>query len=99
LFTNDSSVENAGTIINLQNGNGLLYVTYALSPAILLTIKTYMMMIINPLTPELNPSAQLCLPRYLIFKGFNARRLYKSFAVKGLIQRWEELCWNNGGLL
>jgi hypothetical protein len=44
---------------------------------------------INPLTPELNPSAQRCLPRYftgvLIFKGLTARRLYKSFGGKGLI--------------
>jgi hypothetical protein len=42
----------------------------------------------NPLTPELNPSAQRCLPRVLlgilIFKGLTARRLYKSFGVKGL---------------
>jgi hypothetical protein len=44
---------------------------------------------INPLTPELNPSAQGCLPvfftRILIFKWLNARRLYKSFGVKGLM--------------
>jgi hypothetical protein len=44
---------------------------------------------INPLTPELNPSAQRCLPRFftgiLIFKGLIARRFYKSFGVKGLI--------------
>jgi hypothetical protein len=43
---------------------------------------------INPLTPELNPSAQRCLPSFLlgilIFKGLTARRLYKSFGVKGL---------------
>jgi hypothetical protein len=44
----------------------------------------------NPLTPELNPSAQRCLPRFFLlgilnFKGLNARRLYKSFGVKGLI--------------
>jgi hypothetical protein len=43
---------------------------------------------INSLMPELNPSAQRCLPRFftgdLIFKGFTARRLYKSFGVKGL---------------
>jgi hypothetical protein len=42
----------------------------------------------NPLTPELNPSAQRCLPRYLlgifIFKGLAAGRLYKSFGVEGL---------------
>jgi hypothetical protein len=40
------------------------------------------------LTPELNPYAQSCLPRIftgiLIFKGLTARRLYKSFGVKGL---------------
>jgi hypothetical protein len=44
--------------------------------------------IINPLMPELNPSAKSCLPRFfngdLIFKGLTARRLYKSFSVKGL---------------
>jgi hypothetical protein len=43
---------------------------------------------INPLTPELNPSAQRSLPIFLqgilIFKGLTARRLYKSFGVKGL---------------
>jgi hypothetical protein len=43
---------------------------------------------LNPLTPELNPSAQRFLPRFLlgilIFKGLTARRLYKSFGVKGL---------------
>jgi hypothetical protein len=42
----------------------------------------------NPLTPELNPSAQRCLPRFLlgilIFKGLTVQRLYKSFRVKGL---------------
>jgi hypothetical protein len=40
------------------------------------------------LTPELNPFAQRCLPRCFIrdfiFKGLTARRLYKSFGVKGL---------------
>jgi hypothetical protein len=45
--------------------------------------------LINPLVPELNPSAQRCLPRFLlgilIFKGFTARRLYKSYGVKRLI--------------
>jgi hypothetical protein len=44
---------------------------------------------INPLTPELNPSTQRSLPTFLlgiiIFKGLTARRLYKSFGVKGLI--------------
>jgi hypothetical protein len=43
---------------------------------------------INPLTPDLNPSAQRCLPRFLpwilILKGLTARRLYKSFGVNGL---------------
>jgi hypothetical protein len=43
---------------------------------------------INPLTPEFNLSAQRCLLRFLlgilIFKGLTARRLYKSFGVKGL---------------
>jgi hypothetical protein len=48
-------------------------------------------LVFNPLTPELNPSAQRCLPRFLleilIFKGLTARRLYKSFGVKGLNYR------------
>jgi hypothetical protein len=43
---------------------------------------------VNPLTPELNLSAQHGLPRFLlgilIFKGLTAQRLYKSFGVKGL---------------
>jgi hypothetical protein len=43
---------------------------------------------INPLTPELNLSGQRCLPDFLlgilIFKELTARRLYKSFGVKGL---------------
>jgi hypothetical protein len=43
---------------------------------------------INPLTPELNRSAQRYLSRLftgdLIFKGLTVRRLYKSFGVKGL---------------
>jgi hypothetical protein len=46
---------------------------------------------INPLAQELNPSAQRCLPRFLlgilIFKGLTARRLCKSFDVKRLIMR------------
>jgi hypothetical protein len=46
---------------------------------------------IKPLKPELNPSAQCCLPRILlgilIFKELNARRLCKSFGVKGLSSR------------
>jgi hypothetical protein len=51
---------------------------------------------INPLMMELNPSAQRCLPRFLlgilIFKGLTARRLYKSFGVKGLkvVFNWTE---------
>jgi hypothetical protein len=40
------------------------------------------------LTSKLNPSAQRCLPRFLkgilIFQGFTAQTLYKSFGVKGL---------------
>jgi hypothetical protein len=44
--------------------------------------------LVNPLTPELNPSTQRCLPRFflgiLIFKGLIERRIYKSFGVKGL---------------
>jgi hypothetical protein len=43
----------------------------------------------NPLTPELNLTAQRCLPRFFIgilnFQGLIARRLYKSFGFKGLI--------------
>jgi hypothetical protein len=43
---------------------------------------------INPFTPELNPSAQLCLSRFLlgilIFKGHDERRLCKSFGGEGL---------------
>jgi hypothetical protein len=46
---------------------------------------------LNPLAPELNPSAQRCLPRFLlgilIFKGLTAGHLYKSFGVKGLIEQ------------
>jgi ABC-type microcin C transport system permease subunit YejB len=42
----------------------------------------------NSLMPELNTSAQRCLPRFLmgilIFKVLTARRFYKSFGVKGL---------------
>jgi hypothetical protein len=45
-------------------------------------------MYINPLTSELNPSAQRCLLRYFTvdfsFKVLTARRLYKSFGVKRL---------------
>jgi hypothetical protein len=41
---------------------------------------------INPLTSQLNPSTQRCLPRFLldilIFKGLTARHLYKSLGVK-----------------
>jgi hypothetical protein len=48
----------------------------------------------NPLTPKLNHSAQRCLPIFLlgilIFKGLTARRLYKSFDVKGLIDNTTE---------
>jgi hypothetical protein len=43
---------------------------------------------VKGLRPEINPSAQRCLPRFLlgilIFKGLTVRRLYKSFGVKGL---------------
>jgi hypothetical protein len=52
---------------------------------------------LNPLTPELNPSAHRCLTRFftgdfayifllgiLIFKELTARRLFKSFGLKGL---------------
>jgi hypothetical protein len=45
---------------------------------------------LNPLTPELKPSAQRCLTRFLlgilIFKGLTARRLCESYDVKGLNQ-------------
>jgi hypothetical protein len=67
---------------------------------------------INPLTPELNPSAQICLPRFLlgilIVKGSTARRIYKSFGVKGLtifpqklrtIQNTETLLFGGEGRL
>jgi hypothetical protein len=47
LFTNDSTVEIARIIINLKNGNGSLYVTYALSPTNLRIIKTFMKIITN----------------------------------------------------
>jgi hypothetical protein len=40
------------------------------------------------LTPKLNPSAQHCLPRFLmgilIFERLTARHLYKSLDIKGL---------------
>jgi hypothetical protein len=53
-----------------------------------LSILNLKQLIFNPLTPELNPSVQRCLPRFLlgilIFKGLTVRRLYKSFGVKGL---------------
>jgi hypothetical protein len=43
---------------------------------------------INHLKTELNPSAQHCLPKFLlgilIFKGLTARRRYKSIVVKWL---------------
>jgi hypothetical protein len=43
---------------------------------------------VNPLKPELNLSAQRCVPRFLlgifIFEELTALRLYKSFGVKGL---------------
>jgi hypothetical protein len=46
---------------------------------------------INPLTPELNPSAQRYLPKFLlgilIFKGLTERRIYKSLGFKGLNRR------------
>jgi hypothetical protein len=46
-------------------------------------------------TPELNPSAQRCLPIFLlgilIFKGLTARRLYKSSGVKGLMTRPDDV--------
>jgi hypothetical protein len=52
---------------------------------------------VNHLTPELNPSTQRCLLRFLlgilIFKGLTARRLYKSFGVKGLMPSVQESCF------
>jgi hypothetical protein len=43
--------------------------------------------LVNPLTPELNPSTHAACQEFLlgilIFKGLTARRLYKSFGVKG----------------
>jgi hypothetical protein len=59
--------------------------------------------VINPSTPELNPYAQRCLPRFLlgilIFKGLTARRLYKSFGVKGLkfLYTSNKLQWRRQG--
>jgi hypothetical protein len=45
--------------------------------------------IFNSLTPELNPSAQRCLSRFLleilIFKRLTSRRLCKPLGVKGLM--------------
>jgi hypothetical protein len=45
-------------------------------------------LVISPLMPELNPSAQRSFPDLLlgilIFKALIARRTYKSFGVKGL---------------
>jgi hypothetical protein len=50
----------------------------------------------NTLTPELNPSAQRCLPNYLlgilIVKGLTARLLYKSFGVKGFMDILQRIC-------
>jgi hypothetical protein len=45
--------------------------------------------LLSPLTPELNPlratlPAEIFERGILIFKGLTARRLYKSFGVKGL---------------
>jgi hypothetical protein len=49
---------------------------------------TVLCLIINPLTLELNPSAQAACRYFLlgilIFKEVSARCLYKSFGVKGL---------------
>jgi hypothetical protein len=49
---------------------------------------SYINLLFNPSTPELNPSAQRCLPIFytgiLIFKSLTARRVYESFGVKGL---------------
>jgi hypothetical protein len=70
---------------------------YKISPANIVAIVhsvdiLWYIKFINPLTPELNPSAQRCLPRYLlgtlIFKGLTARHLCKSFGVKGLLYHW-----------
>jgi hypothetical protein len=69
-------------------------------------------LVINLLTPELNPFAQRCLSRFftgdfyaacrnfllgiLIFKVLTARRLYKSFGVKGLKRVWKITKINSG---
>jgi hypothetical protein len=54
-----------------------------------LTVHAPSMTVVNPLTPELNPSAQRCLPRLFTgdfnFYGHTARHIYKSFGLKGLI--------------
>jgi hypothetical protein len=36
---------------------------------------------------------------FLIFKGFTARRLYKSFGVKGLTAIWAEIKMTGGTIL
>jgi hypothetical protein len=50
---------------------------------------------LNPLTPELNLSAQRCLPRYftgiLIFKGLTALRLHKSSGFTGLKIKYQHV--------
>jgi hypothetical protein len=49
-----------------------------LQEVMMIMIVMMIIRILNPLTPKLNPSAQRCLPRFLlgilIFKGLTARR-------------------------
>jgi hypothetical protein len=56
-------------------------ILYAQISEVGLTPEAFALLDVNPLTPELNPSAQHRLPRFftgiLIFKGLTARRLYK----------------------
>jgi hypothetical protein len=53
--------------------------------------RQYCVYLISPLTTELNPTAQRCLRRIFTgdfgFKMLTARRLCKSFGVKGLMVR------------
>jgi hypothetical protein len=53
---------------------------------------------VNHLMPELNLFVQRCLPRFFtgifIFKEFTARRLYKSFGVKGLTDQLKGGSWS-----
>jgi hypothetical protein len=52
--------------------------------------------LLNPLTPELNPSVQRHLPRFLlgilIVKELAALHLHASFCVKGLMELQQPTC-------